>query len=30
MNTFQPVEAIYVSQGRDGGIDTHEDEASLE
>jgi hypothetical protein len=30
MNTFQPVETLYNNQGRDGGIDAHEDEASLE
>jgi hypothetical protein len=30
MNTLQQVETIYDNQGRDGGINTHEDETSLE
>jgi hypothetical protein len=30
MNTFQQVEAIYDSEGRDGRINTHEDKTSLE
>jgi hypothetical protein len=30
MNTFQPVDTIYDNQGKDGGINIHEDETSLE
>jgi len=30
MNTFQPVDTVYDNQGRDGEINTHEDETSLE